>query len=147
MELLPNIVGFGGALFGIGFAAWHEIKWLGRRSWTHTDGRVTDIVRIESNHQSSFHPKVEFIHEGLLHDFISGYGGSGLTKVGTVVPVIYDPVTLQAERFSYGNRWIFTIGPAALGLFFFWMGITANITNAEHIEDDRSSTAVKAKVE
>ena len=147
MELLPYIVGFGGALFGIGGAVWHETKWLGRRSWTHADGRVIDIVRIESNHESNHHPKIEFTHEGSLHDFTSEYGGSGLPKVGSVVQVIYDPVTLKAERFSYGNRWIFTIGPAALGLFFLWIGIAAKISNAEQGAVGQSATAVSSKTE
>jgi len=147
MELLPYIVGFGGALCCIGIAVWHEIKWLGRRSWSQATGRVTEIVQIKSNHESNHHPKIEFIHEGTVHDFISEYGGSGNPTIGSEVSVIYDPVTFAAERFSYGNRWLFTLAPTALGLFFLWMGLTAEITDTEPDTDAASQSAAAVRSE
>lgn len=148
MELIiPYFVGFGGALFGIGIAVWHEITWLGRRSWIRASGQVIEIVQFESNHESNYRPKIEFNHDGSLHTFTSEYGGSGIPKVGDPVQVIYDPITLKAEHFSHRNRWIFTIVPGALGLIFLWIGIAANIANGDQDSDDRSATTVESEAQ
>lgn len=118
------------AAFGL-FALWHEIRWRNRlRAWErttgkvvgHTDGRpINTLFGGKASSDDGPYPEIAFSWRGSAHKFVSGYGGSGLPRIGSEVDVLYDPATGNAEYLSITNRWLGTILPAIFSAMFSWV--------------------------
>jgi len=112
-------------------ALWHEFRWRSRlRTWKRTTGRVVGfavgrpIKTLFGGTASSDdgpYPEIEFSWRGSAHKFISGYGGSGLPRIGSEVDIFYDPATGNAEYLSFTNRWLGTFIPVIFSVMFFWV--------------------------
>lgn len=97
-------------------AIWHEAAWQRRKHWKRTRGVVVGHVE-----QDSSHPRIEYETEAGTRRFVSLYGGTCIPHVGAEVIVWHAPDCLKAEWFTITNRWLFTIVPAALCVFFLYM--------------------------
>ena len=113
------------SIFLIGVAFWHERKWKFRRSWLIASGSV--VGRIEGDEAGSYYPEIEFSHEGGTKTFVSKYGGTGCPAIGEEVRLIYTPDNLEAEHYTWSNRWLLTIGPVGLAAFFILLVIVASL--------------------
>ena len=111
------------SIFLIGITFWHERKWKFRRTWLIASGRV--VGRSEGDEAGDYYPEIEFSHEGGTKTFVSKYGGTGCPAIGEQVKVIYTPDTLEAEHYTWSNRWLLTIAPVGLFAFFTFLVIVA----------------------
>lgn len=109
------------SIFLMGVAFWHERKWKFRRSWLIVSGRV--VGRSEGDEAGDYYPKIELSYEGGTKTFVSKYGGTDCPVIGEQVRVIYKPDNLEAEHYTWSNRWLFTIAPVALAVFFIFLVI------------------------
>ncbi|MFC7338182.1 DUF3592 domain-containing protein [Haloferula chungangensis] len=121
MEWLANTIALLVGISCFALAGWHERTWWVRAKWIRTTGEVVGITRQGS--EDTEYPKISFVHDGRVHEFTSGYGGTGCSRIGDSVVVVVDPVTLKAEQVTTGNRVLFTIAPIAFGLLFSAIGL------------------------
>ena len=115
MEFIGNIIFLSFSITCLLLTLWHESRWLKRRKWLKTKGRVIEIV--SSGADDDPHPKIEYKMNDTIQNFVSDYGGSSCPVVGESVIVLYEPESNQAEHFTQTNRWLFTIIP-----FLFFAG-------------------------
>ena len=135
METIGSIVFSAFAIACAIIALWHEIRWRKRlQAWDKTKGRVVGVAEGkpiktlfggEASSDDGPYPEIEFSWNGSAHKFISGYGGSGIPRVGSEVDILFDPASGNAEYLSFTNRWLFTLIPIIFSALFLWMTFQA----------------------
>lgn len=117
---IGQAVAFAMGVLTVSIGLWYE--WIWRRRLWHCVwlmGRVVDEVPGEHDHLST-RLKIEYEHDGVTRQFIAGYGGQSLLKIGSAAHVVLDLQRQQAEHYTWANRWLFTVCGLLLGAFCIW---------------------------
>ena len=131
METIGSIVFSAFAAACASVAIWHEIRWRKRlHAWDRTKGTVLGVAEGrpiktlfggDAPSDGGPYPEIEFHWKGSARKFTSGYGESGIPRVGSEVDILFDPASGTAEYLSFTNRWLFTLIPIIFSALFFWM--------------------------
>ena len=117
------VAGAGGLMILLGIC--HEVQWQRRRSWKEISGTVVGHRESSSPGDSlgvSYHPEIEYCHEGTVHRFESKYGGDRPMELGQSVPMVMHPSGTQAERCVGAARVYWTVLPLLFGAVFVVFG-------------------------
>jgi hypothetical protein len=102
---------------------WHEYKWHKRSHWKFAIGVIIDFKVDADADGTTYAPIIEYRSSTGKRSFTSNYSSSGKAQIGSDAKIIISEDGLDAEHYSFSNRWLFTIIPIVFGIIFISVGL------------------------
>lgn len=123
MMILAKVffIGMGSLFIAIGI--YHEVSWLRKSMRVKTKGKVIDHERKGCGTDIAYFPIITYSRGDEETKFTSNYGWNSPPVPGTIIDIVFNPESGEAEHISTENRFVGTVGALIFGGIFVAVGI------------------------